>query len=417
MTANLFQNRQVTALMIGSIGVGMIPAFSVLGSLIVLAAGLFSFSFGAFKEHKWFWLVLVQYCAVNLFFNIYHTGQFGISSHDESYVIVPLALIAVMSLFAQAGGQLRLVVYGMTVGMVLCVLLLSYNLFGQGQCRVEGFMWNPLPLAALFSVLAIAVALISYASLQVKNELGYLALFLLFVLLTAYLGARMSFYVAFILIITLCFYLSIIRKESLKALAVLTSVALAISVGCGIDHLTGCGFLNRVQQSIESVATILSQLMSGSINSETQFKELYSSGVHVSEGARFALWKAGLALFFEQPLLGFGHIFEGDKVGPKADVMLPHAHQQYLSWALWGGVFSLVSGFIMLFAPIFLAKRKLFVAFFVAPVILVFLTDSLMFRPDMLSTFFVLYAVLFVLAQVFADDIGLGGSVTKPCKK
>lgn len=67
----------------------------------------------------------------------------------------------------------------------------------------------------------------------------------------------------------------------------------------------------------------------------------------VSVLTRYELYMKSLKLIAERPIKGYGIAFEASVAEPYR-----YVHNQYLSWALWGGVISLASGMIFMSASV-----------------------------------------------------------------
>lgn len=95
-----------------------------------------------------------------------------------------------------------------------------------------------------------------------------------------------------------------------------------LAVGFAIDNLFDCNFSHRITVVAQTTETIA---------------ESYGSANY-----RLTMWKEALILIQQAPLFGQGISSE---IGPAIDGHV-HVHNMYLSWLLWGGVVSLLSGLV-----------------------------------------------------------------------
>jgi len=122
------------------------------------------------------------------------------------------------------------------------------------------------------------------------------------------------------------------------------SLILAIGMGVGVagafDTMTGCNFFRRA----EAVTSL--------IKPEVSLEDFQKTG---SIAVRVNSYEKALGAVAERPLFGHGIASE-----PGFDLTLHrHVHNIYLSWMIWGGVVSLISGIVFLLsASLALLQRR-----------------------------------------------------------
>lgn len=120
------------------------------------------------------------------------------------------------------------------------------------------------------------------------------------------------------------------------------------------------------------------------------------------------LWSEAMKRIGEAPVLGHGLLNEAAlAVGD-----FPNFHQQYLSWLVWGGPLMLLSGLVMLFAPLFtFAPRRSQDGAILALAMIAPLGVSFLAATNLLHTVMVLgYAMSLALLHALArQDARAGG--------
>jgi O-antigen ligase len=120
-----------------------------------------------------------------------------------------------------------------------------------------------------------------------------------------------------------------------------------------------------------------------------------------SAGLRLVMWENAWALIQENPIFGHGIISELSATAEKpSGENHPHVHNMYLSWLIWGGVFSLASGILFLLAIAAtiafgkISNRPFFGAVAVCvPWVLSMVFDSFLVWPNFLTSFVVINSI------------------------
>jgi O-antigen ligase len=210
------------------------------------------------------------------------------------------------------------------------------------RCRIEnqgGIFVAPL-LFTVFTIMLFA----KWQSLSVgAKRMRQVLVTLSVVSATAYGGTR-GIFVAQILSFTilglLLFWFG--RSHGSRGIRDAASLILAICIGVGVagafDTLTGCNFFQRA----EAVTSL--------VKPEVSFDDFQKTG---SIRVRVNYYQRALDAVAERPFFGHG-IASEVAINPNS-----HVHNIYLSWMIWGGVVSLISGILFLLsAGLALLRRR-----------------------------------------------------------
>ncbi|HIF96716.1 MAG TPA: O-antigen ligase domain-containing protein [Myxococcales bacterium] len=125
------------------------------------------------------------------------------------------------------------------------------------------------------------------------------------------------------------------------AASLVLAVCAGVAVGGAFDSIVGCGFFQRVE------------VMTSLMKPDLAFDDF--QGIEGGIALRVNSYQRALEVFAQRPLLGHGIAAEyGVAAGG-----LTHVHNIYLSWMIWGGVVSLISGIVFLLsAGLALLRRR-----------------------------------------------------------
>ncbi len=158
---------------------------------------------------------------------------------------------------------------------------------------------------------------------------------------TVYSGARSIFIaqiLSFAVLALLLLWLGRNRRRR-DAASLILVVFVGVAAGWAIDNITGCGTFRRADAVID--------LIKPDVTFE-DFEKTNSIAVRVSSYGR-ALEAVG-----QRPFFGSGIASERGFASPG----LHHVHNIYLSWMIWGGVVSLISGVVFLLSAALALLRR-----------------------------------------------------------
>lgn len=258
--------------------------------------------------------------------------------------------------------------YTAPAGLALAFLFLTVDFFTDFQgnnCRVSGLVFNPNIPPVFFTIFTIA-SFLGWAGLS-RNEhlVRYALVAAAVIVVTAYSGSRMILLVQVLTFGLLSFIVPVAgTKRRLQTVASLGAAGIVgILIGFSIDALSGCGFLGKLGILANAV---------GSMNPE----------VGESIAIRANLYDRALYVVAANPWVGVGIPMEKILAGRNY-----HVHNQYLSWMIWGGVFSLISGLAYLVSasimPVLRGRREGLILALAATGVLAanFFTDTLLHHP------------------------------------
>ena len=274
-------------------------------------------------------------------------------------------------------------------------ILLSYEMFKSStdSCRIPGQTNSVFHPAMFFSMFTL-LFFIGWSQLsRVERLIRYLFLALSLVVVFGYTAAR-SIGVAFgfSVIGFLLFFLFGRERNSVPTpTGILLSCVLGLLLCLFIELQTGCPVFIRFSQLSQAVVLLGEQFLSDPL------KASIKTAADLSISIRLNMWHDGWNSFLESPLFGHGIFYEiplfSDSYGYK------HAHNQYLSWLIWGGIPMLVLGLIFLLSPvIILGKAITFDRFVVILATTIMMSIAIIFdsflRIDMFLYLFVFVTLI-----------------------
>lgn len=240
----------------------------------------------------------------------------------------------------------------------------------QANCRITaGAAWPFIP-ALLFSSLSM-ISLVGWEQLgSGERRLRLLLLAGSIVVAVAYTGSRgvTVALAAVLLVLVAAGFHSGHRGRLPHPRAVLGSVLLGIAL-CGATELvTDCGIFDRLDTILRPFASALSMAAELAVsaafaepshtrdgaNLSAAANDLAGSARDASIGLRLQMWAAALDAIREAPLFGHGALSQHLIIQPLYGHA--HAHNQFLSWLITGGILQLALGLFFLATPVFITK-------------------------------------------------------------
>jgi len=203
------------------------------------------------------------------------------------------------------------------------VMLLVY--FSFEGCRQTSFGF--LPFFPAITFLTLSLPLLGFN----EKGRGYTPFVLLAmsVIVTAAFTESRGIFVAQLGVFGLIAGFFLIRKDWFRMWAIVLSVLVGTITALVFDSVKACGFSSRIAIVSHSVEEI-QQVEPG------------------SAGLRLRMWNNAVDLIRDKPLTGHG-------VGQDVQAALNghlHVHNMYLSWLVWGGIVSLLSGVLFVLSPV-----------------------------------------------------------------
>ena len=371
--------------------IGLIGATKGIGPIGILLISLIYFWKERNRARLIFSVPLFQYLLVQFTLTWWHSGDPFAMEIQSYYVLIFLSIPIIHFFISDFDYNEKYVIWGVLAGLSFSTILLAIDYFSAWNytrsCRAKAFQSNPLRTAIHMVPLA-GILIVIYAQ---KGKFGWLSVglvVLMFFVSGNLVGARMTFYSVFGVIALLCAYFLYLRQTS-NFVKVLMSAIFGLFFVIAFDGVTGCNFSKRLTNNFSNISNIISDAPKSNVNSrvlleptvkneglisekpkdERQRKAKVIEIDETSEGVRARLWEKAVGSFLAHPLLGQGANKEndlvnlGDRESPRGGV----SHNQYLSWAVWGGMVSIASGFLLLSAHFLTTRNRFAALLFVVP--------------------------------------------------
>jgi hypothetical protein len=128
-----------------------------------------------------------------------------------------------------------------------------------------------------------------------------------------------------------------------------------------------------------------------------------------SADPRIAHWQTGIEAIKRQPWAGYGASKEYEvihELAPKSVVLLQHAHQQFISFGIAGGIPAILFGTVFLFLPIFYtqliradSRVKILAIALSVTVVMINLTDTLITNKRHAAIFILMFVIIMSASQ------------------
>lgn len=382
---------------------GLIPAFPNQAAFLILLAGLTGIRSIPFRQHWLFLALLLQYPLIQLGLNLYHDQSFSTARLNDSYILMSLAACLLLPLALKTTKDFRIWHTGLIIGLWGSVIGLGMHYFGvffPETCRAYAGAFNPLAPAFLL-VLITPIIFWSWADFSLLRRYNSIAVYVAInVGIICFTGGRMATIVSMAMTPALAYYLWSLERRISDAFMLVGGMALALMISWGIDAAQACGGSERLEKVEESV-TFLQENASSLVSYHGQpVEQILADGIPRSSGYRLVLWIAAVDVIRSGPLLGTGQSQETIVINQTAQTSLSHAHNQFLSWTIWGGVLALFSGTIFGLSPILTRQ-----GFRYLPVLSVLSGGAILMTDSLLTWPIVLHATIPILIFSYAHAV------------
>ena len=201
-------------------------------------------------------------------------------------------------------------------------------------CRVSAFYHSPFTPAVFFWAFTLLLFL-QWPNFAKRQKAHLMVLVCLAVVVSnAYTGVRFSAITQSLNFAMMFVILFIYEKERKYLLLLILAVLAGGIATIAIDAITGCGYIDRL--------TAVSRMLKEDKNiSDVSLKSRVGMLSLAIQSAVDNFW-TGAGIWSAKELLNAAGFVEFN------------VHNQYLSWIIWGGVTTLISGLLFLFAPLIL---------------------------------------------------------------
>lgn len=380
---------------LGFLSAGAMPAFGYAASIILLLASLPFFSLTVLKKNMIFTVLMSQYFLVQLLFSYFHNGELFLDGRDQKYLIMLVAILPIICLASHGRDHTKQVLTGLQTGLGLAIVFLGWEYF-KNTCRTSGLVFNPLGTGGLLLLIGFAVASFwSMLSIGQRYVTGTILTFCI-VAVIGFTGSRMAFYslTLFLMLTALILLLKKSRMDIIKHISIVFFMAITLTYL--FDMIKPCGFVGRVSETFRNIFVLAAhaeeaplaparELQEPQWNTDANLsQDIFDAGISRSEGERLAQWVAALEVIPKAWVFGYGVLNERAVLEPISGNAQPHAHNQYLSWLLNGGIFGLISGLLMYLSIAIATENRALALLVIGPFIASQLTDSLIFASEML---------------------------------
>ena len=258
--------------------------------------------------------------------------------------------------------------------IVVFLVLTTVMLSGEQGCRITALTRLPFIPALVFATLSF-LTLLGWSDRQPWERVLRLSLLAMSVVVAAgYTGSRgISLAIGIVLLVlALLAILPRFRTGLPSSAAILMALGVGL-LGCWItQEVTGCRIFNRLDTAIRPLSEVrddTSDVAADTPEISDDTSELASDTSDVggdklavaraprdgSIGLRLEMWRASLDAIRTAPIFGHGSMSQQMIIAERFGLQHPHAHNQYLSWLVTGGLVLLVIGCVFLASPAFLS--------------------------------------------------------------
>ncbi len=269
--------------------------------------------------------------------------------------------------------------------VVLLILfsIMSINFFTpyfEDTGRIKNLNPDPFISPLYFTIFTIMLFDNTYLKTDTQRLTRCALIVMSIILATAYAGTRGILLAQLVsyTVLACIFWASVDSKKN--SIQIVLSIAAGLALGFCIDLCAEGLFSQRFLYLFDVIQPI------------AESPEIRDR----STGIRSQLYDIGIEHVSKKPLFGYSIAYE-----PLLAAPMNHMHNMYISWCLWGGVFSLLAGMIFLLSPtigLFLCDKKLSACVLglsiIGPLSVSMLFDSFLFweRFYLLTTLVICFA-------------------------
>lgn len=377
---------------------GMLPAFGTPAAVLVALIALPAFSWQVLKDHRLFLLLIMQYPIIQMGLNLWHTPGFWEGQNNDSYLAMMIVLPFVLSLVVQSFQKADVFLMWLAAGLMFSFVTLAVDftfLLNGALCRAGGFMMNPLLTPPVLIPLTFLVFVNWNTASKRSKALAYFVLFGALMSILVFNGSRMATYAFCATIAVLAIWLRFFQKERFAFHTIALIAGLCALFGLAVEVLSDCVIITRMLSTLDTVVTLLGNIVQGDSRVSGTGDDVLDMGVNLSDAYRWATWHGAIDAIQNSPLIGYGHNQEKEMFNIIAQTNILHAHNQYLSWALWGGGVATLSGLAAVLSPAVVGRWSFPVSLAIFSMMLMFLTDSTLAADDGIHTILLMLCALY----------------------
>lgn len=328
--------------------------------------------------------LLIQYPIINLInVSLRETNEFSYMHAPANFEMWAWSCVAIIlsGVFFSSKISEKFIRYGIPLSVLITFGVIAKMWFPFGG-RIEPF-GHPVFYAPLFGTsLALLYIFRSGDALRRPGVLEITVVALLIIIAVMFSGTR-GVFIAQVVVLFVATLITIVKQHWRWAITMSGSGLVSIVLVIVTLSWTDDGTLNRLKSTITAAQTLVSkgerslmpdlqlpkatmaantagsldetEEVSGASATATNLSNVSAHLKNVSEkiessgGLRLKFWAMSINKIIEQPLIGYGANHEPEFLN-ELGVSFTHVHNIYLSWMLWGGVITVLSGLIFIFA-------------------------------------------------------------------
>ena len=336
----------------------------------------------ALKKHKLYLFLTLQYPIIHLLkINILDPPDLSLLSSlatfQEPWLWIFFIPLLTIPFFENVENVNRYIRISIPIVIIITFSFMLSKWFSHPEQRQVLF------IKGLFDVpLFLSTLLIAYISMTKKYTLtGSLFMVILSFMVTV-----------------ICFEFAKVRGISL-ALSIGLSTSLIYITYHSTKRLNGCiKIKNLIPLIILTTAGLIYLVMLFDDRLSLVLKELSNPNmVDSSTWIRLAMYKASLIEILKAPIFGHGIAYEKIIINNIQSRHI-HTHNMYLTWLLWGGLISLASGMLFMFAAALAQKKSTAIkaTLFLLPIAISQLFDSFLIWGQINQVFLIFSSMIYI---------------------
>ncbi len=353
---------------------GLIGATMGVGPIGILLISLIYFWKERNRARLIFSVPIFQYLIVQFGLTWWHSGDPFPIELQSYYALVFLAIPIIHFFITDFDYDEEFFVKGILTGLFLSTSLLALDYFtawnDSRSCRAKAFQANAL--RSSIHIVPLAAFLGFYYLKQEKRLIYAMSMFILMIVVSWLLTAsRTTSYAAISVLIFGAVYMFASRKFN-NGLILFSSLLIGIVLTVSIDQLAGCNSTGRlmnqaskfiqfplkateaVKQDLKVKKTVQEEQGGNTPNPSVPnvIKKNDKRDAGKALGPRGDLWSRAVKEIRQHPFLGVGAHLERKIMNTNSHSgrVQPNAHNQFLSWAIYGGIVGAISGLILFLA-------------------------------------------------------------------
>lgn len=328
--------------------------------------------------------LLIQYPIINLInVNLNEINEFSITYAPANYRIWTWSCAAIILLGAFFSPKIsgKFIKYGIPTSIVITFSILLY-LWLPNNGRIEPF-GHPVFYAPLFGT-SLALLFIFRNEGAIRGpDLSAIALISLTIIIALLFSQTRGIFIAQILVLLIVILIMTLIGYRKWALTMAASGVACILIVVSTLSWTGNSNLTRLTSALNAAQYLMtghesapmpgaqtpsdtitldgtggpyvlretntSEMTAFFSNSVSSRLENVSEKIELSGGLRLKFWSMAIKKIIDRPLFGYGANHE-PKFLSELGFSFTHVHNIYLSWMLWGGTITLISGLVFICA-------------------------------------------------------------------